>query len=404
MGNASLRGDSQLHGPSLESATRSSIVSNAFSGFTEGRGLSLTAIVSAVFFTGESVVANSGLVFDNDGIVGFANVDDLPIGTAVIDAGGCRVCPGLIDLQVNGSGAYNCSTFADARDALTLGAELASTGTTRWAPTVLSRPMDRSLAIAELVGPIADDAGIIALHIEGPWLNPEKAGAHTLSRLCAPTASDLVVVELIAETLPTIVTLAPECVPNALLTQMTRNPRVRVMLAHSTADFDATARFLDGGGAGITHVFNTMNGVLGRMPGPMPALIGRRGKYASVIADGVHVHAATLAMLKRSLDPDALFLVSDLIWNAFREESKHDRVLAGSNLSLCQMVAFCVTAVGISIDEALRMATLYPARFLGVGDRFGMLAPGYAADMIGITDEFELRFAIRNGQLIWDAR
>ena len=130
--------------------------------------MSVTAIINAEFFTGDSVVTDRVLLFNDRQIIGFVGRNDLAAGTTTIDAAGCRVCPGLIDLQVNGSGAFNASTIEDATDLQLLGGELARSGTTRWAPTVLSRPIERSAAIAELAAPLANDAGIIAIHIEDP--------------------------------------------------------------------------------------------------------------------------------------------------------------------------------------------------------------------------------------------
>ena len=220
-----------------------------------------------------------------------------------------------------------------------------------------------------------------------------------MSRLTAPTQDDVATVKRIAALLPVIITLAPECIPDGPLAELTANERVRVMLAHSTADFDAAARFFDCGGAGITHVFNTMHGIASRAPGPVAALVAHPGKMASIIVDGIHVHPATIALLKRALDPSALFIVSDLIWDTFIDDSARDGILAGSTLSVREMVAYCVNSVGIAIDEAFRMATLYPARFLGLDNRFGRLLPGYAPDLIGLSDRFELQFVVRNGRV-----
>jgi N-acetylglucosamine-6-phosphate deacetylase len=256
---------------------------------------------------------------------------------------------------------------------------------------------DAALRAARTAGP-----GILGLHLEGPHLSPLRRGVHDDAAMVAMSDADAERL-LSADVGRLLLTVAPEQVtPHRVRRLVDRG--IVVSLGHSDASYEQAMALIDAGASGVTHLFNAMSGLQSRAPGLVGAALEAGTVWCGFIADGLHVAAPTLRVaLRAKRPPGRLFLVTDamptvgssigeFMLGRRRIERRGNRllwmdpegqeVLAGAHLDMAAAVRFCVTALELPIDEALRMASLYPAQFLRLDDRFGRLAPGYAADIV----------------------
>jgi N-acetylglucosamine-6-phosphate deacetylase len=252
----------------------------------------------------------------------------------------------------------------------------------------------------EAIRALPPESGVLGIHFEGPFLAPEKAGAHLPNMIRRPIPDDL---RLLASPHAgvTLVTLAPERVPAGFVAALAA-AGVRVALGHSMATYAETRQALAEGLTGFTHLFNAMRPLASREPGPVAAALESAGAWFGMIVDGVHVHPAMLRMaLRGSARP---MLVTDAMppvggtrptFSLYgqpieaRDEAcmRRDGTLAGTALNMAGAVRNCVRLLGVPLTEALGYASREPAAFLGLGDRLGRLAPGYRADMAALDPD-----------------
>jgi N-acetylglucosamine-6-phosphate deacetylase len=277
-------------------------------------------------------------------------------------------------------------------------------GTTALLPTLISdTPAKMKAAIAavdELCAEPGANPGILGIHLEGPFLSPEKAGVHDLHYIKSPAASDL---ELIAARRRgvTLITLAPEQVPLDFIAKLTR-AGVRVVLGHSMATYAQTQQAIASGLIGFTHLFNAMRALDSREPGPIAAALECADVSYGLIVDGVHVAPAMLRLALRGcgrpmLVTDAMppvggtratFRLNGAKISAHDGRCvRQDGRLAGTCLDMASAVRNCVRSLDVPLTEALRLASANPAQFLGMADTLGRLAPGWRADMVAIDPE-----------------
>jgi len=250
-------------------------------------------------------------------------------------------------------------------------------------------------AIAAVEALVGVEPAVIGIHLEGPFLSPEKAGVHDVRAIRRPTSDDLA---LLTARRPgvTLVTLAPENVPEGFIAKLTA-AGVRVALGHSMATHAQTCAAMAAGMTGFTHLFNAMRPLEAREPGPIGAALDSHGAWYGLIVDDIHVAPASLRLALRGagrpiLVTDAMPPVggarSSFVLNG--EEifvrdgrcARQDGTLAGACLDMATAVRNCVRVLRISLTDALRLASAHPASFLGLGDKLGRLAPGYRADMV----------------------
>ncbi len=339
-----------------------------------------------------AVGIDGGLIADAGG-----TVETLPPGTIL--------CPGFIDLQVNGAGGvlFNAETTADALTRM--GAALARVGTTSFLPTLISSraqfdAAERAVATV-LAGP---DCGVVGLHIEGPFINPARHGTHPLDMIVVATEADAVRLGT-RPAWPRIVTVAPEMVEPELLARLIAG-NTGVFVAHSDATGAQAAAGFAAGVVGTTHLFNAMSQLAGRAPGLVGATLGTPGTVAGIIVDGIHVAPVSVRVAHAAMGPARLFLVSDCMPTAasdttsfrFKGETIElrdgrlvdaDGSLAGAHLTMAQAVKCAVDVCGLPLADALRMATATPARIIGLADR-GRIATGLRADLVALDPDLNV--------------
>ncbi|MFW5943308.1 MAG: N-acetylglucosamine-6-phosphate deacetylase [Chloroflexota bacterium] len=336
----------------------------------------------------------------------------------VLDAGGLLLAPGFIDLQLNGGFGHDFTR--DPQTLWPVAAQLPRYGVTGFLPTIVTSPPRTVARAQEIVRRQPDrfkGATPLGLHVEGPFLNPAKRGAHYPEHLRAPHEA------LIKEWAPSsgvrLVTLAPE-LPGALdLVRTLRRNGVVVSAGHSLASYEEALAGFQAGVTYSTHLFNAMPSLHHRRPGLVGAVLATPDVCAGLIADGVHVHAALVRLVWQLLGPRRLNLVTDAMAALGMSPGQYhlgdhtvavdeqratlpDGTLAGSILSLDQALRNLIQFSNCSTGEALQTITSTPAALLGLGGRKGHIAPGYDADLTLLTPDLKIKATFVAGEKVYE--
>jgi N-acetylglucosamine-6-phosphate deacetylase len=343
-----------------------------------------------------------------DGLVVQGPVDTGADATRV-DGSGLLVAPGFVDLQCNGGLGIDL-TRAPGR-LWELAAALPRWGVTAWLPTIVTAPegaIDAALA-ALAAGPPPGWAGAVplGLHLEGPFLSPAARGAHPEALLRRPTLDAIAGWSRSAGV--AVVTLAPD-LPGAdeVLRELVSRDVV-VALGHTPVSAAGATAAIDAGARWVTHLFNAMAPLHHRAPGLAGIALTDDRVHVGLIADGIHVHPAAVALAHRALGP-RLTLVTDAVAALGRAPEpatggvrRADGTLAGSDLPMDQAVRNLVAFTACDTATALRAATSAPAAVLGETAR-GHLGPGARADLVLLTPALQVVSTWTAGELVHDAR
>ncbi|MFL6974118.1 MAG: N-acetylglucosamine-6-phosphate deacetylase [Xanthobacteraceae bacterium] len=354
------------------------------------------AIAADHVFDGAVVHRNAAVVIDGAQVAGIMPRDKVPSGVAVRALDGAWLAPGFIDIQVNGGGDVLFNDHPTPEGIATIAAAHRRFGTTGLLPTLISdTPEKMRAALAAVDAIIGREPGVLGIHLEGPFLSPEKPGVHNVRVLREPTREDAALLTAPHQGV-TLVTLAPEQVPAGFIAELV-GAGVRVSLGHSMATYAQTRAAMAEGLSGFTHLFNAMRPLTSRDPGPIPAALESPNAWFGMIVDGVHVDPAVLRLALRGrarpiLVTDAMPPVGGKrpTFALYGEEimvkdeacARRDGTLAGAYLDMATAVRNAVRLLGVTLEDALRMASTHPAGFIGLGDVLGRLAPGYRADVV----------------------
>jgi N-acetylglucosamine-6-phosphate deacetylase len=358
-------------------------------------------------YTGTSTLPHHAVVVNGDRIEALLPAVAAPHDLPRRDGRDLHLSPGFVDVQLYGGGGVLFSVEPTVEVLTKLGAYLRRTGTTSFVPTMPTNAPAMMTAAAQAVRAAqATVPGLLGLHFEGPYINPGKKGAHQAEFIQTSTNEMVDALLADAQDVLRILTLAPECVPPELALRL-RRAGVVLSAGHSLATYaQATAAF-DSNYRAATHLFNAMSGFESRAPGLVGAVYDHPTAVASIIADGVHCDYAALRISQKMMG-ERLFLITDAVDSstegAYRFHREGDRfvdengTLAGSALTMLQAVANCVRHAGLPLDEALRMATLYPARLLGLDGDIGQLSVGARADMCLFDNDFNVLATVQGGE------
>ncbi|MFL5062243.1 MAG: N-acetylglucosamine-6-phosphate deacetylase [Xanthobacteraceae bacterium] len=354
------------------------------------------AIAADHVFDGAVVHRNAAVVIDGAQVAGIMPRDEVPSGVAVRALDGAWLAPGFIDIQVNGGGDVLFNDHPTPEGIATIAAAHRRFGTTGLLPTLISdTPEKMRAALAAVDAIIGREPGVLGIHLEGPFLSPEKPGVHNVRVLREPTREDAALLTAPHQGV-TLVTLAPEQVPAGFIAELV-GAGVRVSLGHSMATYAQTRAAMAEGLSGFTHLFNAMRPLTSRDPGPIPAALESPNAWFGMIVDGVHVDPAVLRLALRGrarpiLVTDAMPPVGGKrpTFALYGEEimvkdeacARRDGTLAGAYLDMATAVRNAVRLLGVTLEDALRMASTHPAGFIGLGEVLGRLAPGYRADVV----------------------
>ncbi|MBS7695911.1 MULTISPECIES: N-acetylglucosamine-6-phosphate deacetylase [unclassified Chelatococcus] len=365
------------------------------------------ALSGADVFDGRTRHRKHAVIIDEGRIRAIVPSRELPANIEVVNADGGLITAGFIDLQVNGGGGvlFNSQPTVDGiRDIVAAHARM---GTTALLPTVITdHPEVTYGAITAVRQAIAQGIeGCLGIHIEGPFISPAKKGAHDPELI--RDLSDGELLRLTHTGLRHImITVAPEAVNSQQIAALIK-AGVTVSIGHSDATYDQAMALFQAGARCVTHLFNAMSQFGSRDPGIVGAALASEQVWCGLIADGHHVHPATLNTAMQAKRGLPFFLVSDAMPTAGWSEDSfllndrevkrvgnrltlEDGTLAGSDLVLVDAVRFMADTVGVALEEALRMASLYPAMALGVTADYGRLVPGRRADIVHLTEDLSV--------------
>ena len=372
---------------------------------------STCAYIGADIFDGTTRHKNCALVVENGHIAGIEPENE--VTCEAIQLAGGLLTAGFVDVQVNGGGGVMLNSAPTLKTIKTIRDAHLPFGTTSLLPTLITdTPARTALARAAAVEAMSVE-GIIGLHLEGPHLSVARKGAHDPSLIRPMTAEDLSELCALAATLPSLlVTVAPESTTPAQIAALQAAGAV-VSLGHTDADF-ATARAA--GATCVTHLFNAMSQLENRAPGVVGAALDSGKMFAGLIADGIHVNPETIKIaLRAKKGPGRVFLVTDamatigtdltelhlggrVIYRKNGRLTLEDGTLAGADLDMISAVRFMVKSIGLPVEEALRMASLYPAQLLGRAAEIGQLTRGSRADFLHLDAGLNIQGVWRGGK------
>ena len=369
-----------------------------------------------------------GNVFDGEGFVErdvyvegdrFAASASGADGEATVDAAGCYVIPGLIDLHFHGSAGADISD-GDLEELHRMGAYEASRGVTAMCPATMTLPEDvltRAAQAAAAYAPASDEAELVGINMEGPFISPSKVGAQNPAFVRNPSVDEFRRLQEASGGLFKLVDIAPEEPDaDAFIEQMAGE--VRISLAHTCADYDTAARAFELGARHLTHLYNAMPGMHHRMPGPIPAGAEHDEVTAEIIADGVHIHPAMVRLAFKLFGDDRMILVSDTLRAAGLEDGTYDLggqdvtvkgpvatidngALAGSVSDLMRCLYVAAHDMDIPLASAVKAATGNPARAVGLDGERGSIEAGKIADAVVLGEDLDVRHVIMRGALLF---
>ena len=362
------------------------------------------ALTGGKIYTGTEVLEKKTLLLEGAKIVGTVNDKDIPADYHLHHVKGANICAGLVDLQLYGDGSdlYSAELSQESLERISDG--LIDKGTTSYMMTLATNTIPVFKEAIRVAESYHHDA-FLGLHLEGPFLNAKKRGAHPEELIIKPTKEridDL----LLGTKVVKMMTIAPECFSDQLLRYL-QTYQLLLSAGHSDATFAEGTHGYDAGIPTSTHLFNAMSPLHHREVGLVGAIFNHHKACASIIVDGHHVSFEAVKIAKKQMG-DRLFMITDAVAACDKGIYQHelndgyyalpDGTISGAAISLFEGIRNCVQQVGIPLDEAIRMATSYPANLLRRSD-IGNLNAGSMANVIVFTDGFSLEQVFFKGEL-----
>jgi N-acetylglucosamine-6-phosphate deacetylase len=367
-----------------------------------------TALVNGRVLSGELIAAGQTVLLSDGRIEAIVPAADVRCRDAVsIDLQEQILLPGFIDVQVNGGGGVLFNDDPSLESIRAIGAAHRRFGTTGFLPTLISDDLDTiGQAIAAVQASLdARLPGVLGIHIEGPFLNWARRGVHDPKHL---RRLDTGVISLLCSLRGgrTVLTLAPEMTTTDMIAQLAASG-ILISAGHSDANFTQTTDAIAHGVRGFTHLFNAMAPLAPRDPGIVGAALYDAATWCGIIVDGHHVDPVMLKLALRCKRHDRFMLVTDampavgspepsfvlqgrtihVVDGVCRDENG---TLAGTGLDMATAVRNAVSLLGLDIAQAARMASEYPAAFLGLEQELGRIAPGYRANLALLDDDLRV--------------
>ncbi|MCL1077950.1 N-acetylglucosamine-6-phosphate deacetylase [Parashewanella spongiae] len=366
------------------------------------------ALINATVFDGEQILSHHSVLIENN-LITAVQASDLPLPNVdeVIDLSGSYLTSGFIDLQVNGGGGmlFNENPTIECIQCMTQAHR--KYGTTALLPTLITDDYPvMSKAIDAVKTAIANNlSSVLGIHLEGPFLNVQKKGAHDSKKIKTVDAEGIAMLTQASKGI-TIATIAPETfLPSQI--SMLKEQGVIICAGHSAANYEQTKVALQAGVTGFTHLFNAMTPFQSRDPGMVGAALEDENSWFGIIADGHHVHPASLNVAIKAKKRGKAILVTDAMptvgsTNAsftlngeeiFVKDGKCINAagsLAGSDLNMISAIKNTSLFTGLHWTEAVRMATVYPARAIGMENKLGFIKKGYIANLVALSPNFDV--------------
>lgn len=365
------------------------------------------AVMANRVFDGRGWHDHAAVLIENGRVRGIATAADVPGDMPVHKLpAGSILTPGFIDLQVNGGGGVllNDSPTADAMRAIARAHR--RYGTTACLPTLITDTRDQMRRAIEAAQQASGSDGVLGLHLEGPFLSPQRPGVHRPDLIATANDEDREWLSGLDRKGHWLVTLAPECVPEGFVKSLTA-AGVRVSAGHSEASAKIMSRAMDEGLTGVTHLFNAMPAMTAREPGIVGTALADARLTAGLIVDGIHVDPLSVKAAFSAKGAEGIALVTDAMPTVGAKATRFelmgrtimleqgrlqtaDGTLAGAHLDMASAVRNAVKLAGIALEDALRAASLTPAKFMGIESERGALTSGARADLVALTGELQV--------------
>ncbi len=359
------------------------------------------------------------LIVENGDIGDVVPVDQIGEDLPVVDLGGHRLIPGLVDLQVNGGNGVLFNDDPSVASLRRIAEAHWQYGTTAFLPTLISDDLEKVKVAIKAVGDAiaAGVPGIVGIHIEGPFLNIDRSGIHDRMKIRPFDREGLEAISAVAGG-RTLIPVAAESLKKEDIQELLDRD-ILICAGHTNATYAQLAEAFDAGVSGVTHLFNAMSQLTNREPGAVGAALNNPDSWCCLIVDGKHVHPATLQIaLKAKGGHERLILVTDAMptvglenktFQLFGEDVAvvdgvcQDRfgTLAGSDIDMAQSVLNAQNLMGTTFARAVEMGSANPARFLGMQDRFGTLTAGKKANMVRLDENGRVHTTWIEGQVAW---
>ena len=367
-------------------------------------------------FDGRGWHRDIAVMVRNGRIIGLASPGEIPSGWAQSRVpAGIFVTAGFIDLQVNGGGGVLLNDQPTADGMRAIARAHRRYGTTACLPTFITDTREQMHSAIAAAHSVAGRDGVVGLHLEGPFISPQRPGVHRPDRIAEPGAGDLEQLCELAGAGRSLVTLAPECVPAGFVMTLA-SAGVRVSIGHSEASAAVVTQAVAEGATGVTHLFNAMPPFSAREPGIVGAALSERRLTAGLIVDGIHVDPVSVRAAFAAKGADRIALVTDAMptvgtsldrFNLVGRPIKlvngqlttEEGTLAGAHLDMASAVRNAVRLARVPLEDALRAASLTPAQFLGIEDERGAIVPGARADLVALTDTLTVAATWIDGEI-----
>lgn len=347
-------------------------------------------------FTGTNWLQNHAIIEENDRII-----DVVPASALLLNQQTYQVVkhntlvPGFVDIQIYGANGRLLAVDPDIESLTNLYEYCSQGGALHFLPTVATNTAETMYNCIDAVRAYWKQGGkgCLGLHLEGPWINPIKRGAHIESLIHAPVLEEVRTLLEYGKGVIKMITLAPEVCSEEII-QLIQSHKVIVSAGHSNATYQQATKSLNKGIHAITHLYNAMSPLNHREPGLVGAAFLHQTARASIIPDGVHVDFSAV-MVARQIMKERLFVITDAVTQTNKGYYTHELagnkyesngILSGSALTMMKAVKNLVLYCAVELEEALRMCSLYPAQVLGLAD-LGQLKKGYTASFIELDDE-----------------
>jgi N-acetylglucosamine-6-phosphate deacetylase len=367
----------------------------------------MTALIGARLFDGERFLDDHVVVVEGARIAGVEPYGNRPRGGDEVDLGGGLLAPGFVDVQVNGGGGALMNDHPSADVVARIAESHRKYGTVGMMPTLVTdAPEKTGAAIAAVREARRRFRSVLGIHLEGPFLDPARKGAHDANYIRPIEPNDIETIAN-ADCGAVMLTVAPNRIPADAIRALAARG-VLVSLGHSEAAYEEAHAGLAAGARAFTHLFNAMSPFQGRKPGMVGAALDAKDAFVGIIADGRHVHPASLRIAFAAKPPDRMMLITDAMPPAaggpdsFLLQGRRvaradgclrldDGTIAGSVITMDEAVRYCVGTVGVTLADALTMASGAPAAFLRRDHDLGRIAPGYLASLVHLDDELRVR-------------
>ena len=353
----------------------------------------ITSISAQKLFTGSAWLTEVVIAFENGKIIsidklGYDANNSMPL-----------VVPALIDLQIYGAENKLLSEFPEADTIEKTYKYCLAGGAAYFQPTIASQSHEIILKTIDAVKAYkaAGGKGCMGLHIEGPWINVSKKGAHQADIIHAPTYEEVAEIIQYAEGNIGMITIAPEVVDKEIIDLIQKN-NIVISAGHTAASYEIATQFLNNGITVGTHLYNAMSGLQHRAPGMVGALFNHPTAMCSLVADGYHVDFASIKIAKKIMG-DRLFCITDAVATTTTGLYQHhlvgdkyesEGILSGSALTQLKSVHNLVDHVGVELGEAIRMCSLYPAKVMQQKDIKGSIEIGGKADLLCLSADRQI--------------